>query len=91
MTSKGIYLYSDDFSSKMKKFQFASPLFEDNNEYVYSADIAQFSGNDGGYIVFLIRNELYVFSKEAELKAYLHLDPIEASTFKTEKSLSSEK
>ena len=77
MTSKGIYLYSDDFSSKMQKYQFASPLFENDNQYVYSADIAQFSGNDDGYIVFLIRNETYVFSKEVELQAYLHLDYIE--------------
>ena len=76
MTSKGIYLYNDDFSSKMQKFQFTSPLFDDNQN-VYSADIAQFSGNDNGYIVFLIRNELYVFSKELELQAHLHLDYIQ--------------
>ena len=62
MTSKGLYLYSDDFSSKMQKYQFPSPLFEKDNQHVLSADIAQFSGNDSGYIDFLIRNELYVFS-----------------------------
>ena len=77
MTSKGIYLYSDDFSSKMKRHQFDSPLFENNNQYVYSADIAQFSNNDGGFIVFLIRNETFVFSKEVDLKAYLHIDYIQ--------------
>ena len=77
MTSKGIYLYSDDFSSKMQKYQFSSLLFENDNQYVYSADIVQFSGNDGGYIVFLIRNETYVFSKELELQAHLNLDYIE--------------
>ena len=77
MTSQGIYLYSEDFTTKMEKFQFDSLLFEDDNENVYSADIAQFSSNDGGYIICLIRNNIFAFSKDVTKVANLTINYIE--------------
>ena len=77
MTSQGIYLYSEDFTLKMEKYKFASALFEDNNENVYSADVAQFLSSDGGYIICLIRNEIFAFSKDIHIVAHLSIDYVQ--------------
>ena len=75
MTTQGIYLYNEEFTSKIDKVIFESRLIESNN-YAYSEDIAQFLSEDGGYIICLIRNETYILSKSANFQAHKTLDYI---------------
>ena len=76
MTTRGIYIFNEDFSSNITKVKFKSRLFE-SNDYTYSEDIAQFLGEDGGYIICLIRNITFVLSKNADYLSNLTLDNIE--------------
>ena len=75
MTSQGIHLYNENFTSKIDKVIFDSRLIE-NNDYAYSENIAQFLSNDDGYIICLIRNETFILSKRADLLAHETLDYI---------------
>ena len=75
MTTKGIYLYNEEFTSKIDKVIFESRMIEDNN-YAYSEDIRQFLTEDNGFIICLIRNETYILSKTADLLCHITLDYI---------------
>ena len=76
MTNQGIYLFNEDFSSNISKVTFNSRLLENSN-YAFSEDIAQFLGEDGGYIICLIRNKTFILSKNADYLKDLTLDYIE--------------
>ena len=66
MTTQGIYLYNEQFNSVKKTIKkFSSRLLNDN-EQLYSADMAQFLNEDNGYIICLLLNEVYIISKNGE-------------------------
>ena len=75
MTTKGIYLYDEEFISKIDKVVFESRMIE-SNDYYYSEDIEQFLTEDNGFIICLIRNETYILSKTADLLCHITLDYI---------------
>lgn len=61
MTTQGIYLYNEDFLSKKDILIFESYAYQNiNNDEAYASDIAQFSTNNDGYIICLIKNETYI-------------------------------
>ena len=62
MTGSGIYLFDEEFISKIVITSFDSNLIPENY-YLYSADMAQFLSEDNGYVICLILNETYVISK----------------------------
>ena len=65
MTGSGIYLFDEEFISKIVITSFDSNLIPENY-YLYSADMAQFLSEDNGYVICLILNETYVISKRGE-------------------------
>ena len=65
MTSSGIYLYNEEFTSK-KDIKLFDHYMIDNNNQIYSADLAQFLSEDNGYIVCLLLNETFIISKSGE-------------------------
>jgi hypothetical protein len=75
MTTQGIYLYNEKFNSKVDIEVFDSRIIKGNDE-LYSSDIAQFSTEDNGYIICLIKNETYFLSKKGELLQHITLDYI---------------
>ena len=73
MSSQGIYLYNEEFNSKISLVIFENRLAESNN-HIYSSDIAQFSKDDNGYIICLIKNETYILSKTGSFLQHIKLD-----------------
>ena len=73
MSSQGIYLYNEEFNSKISLVIFENRLAESNN-HIYSSDIAQFSKDDNGYIICLIKNETYILSKTGTFLQHITLD-----------------
>ena len=79
MTTQGIYLYNEDFQSKKDILVYDSRAYKvDNNDEAYTSDIAQFSSNNDGYIICLIKNETYIFSKKCILKAHFTLTHVKS-------------
>ena len=62
LSTQGIYLYNEDFNSKIDLVIFDTSLAESNSE-IYSSDIAQFLTEDNGFIICLIKNETYILAK----------------------------
>ena len=73
MTGSGIYLFDEEFISKIVITSFDSNLIT-KNEMIYSADIAQFLSEDNGYVICLILNETYVISKRGEFLCHFTID-----------------
>ena len=73
MTGSGIYLFDEEFTSKIVITSFDSNLIT-KNEMIYSADIAQFLSEDNGYVICLILNETYVISKRGEFLYHFTID-----------------
>ena len=81
MTTQGIYLYKENFSTKIGLIIFESRLIESNSG-MYTSDIEQFSTEDNGYIICLIKNEIYFLSKKGDLLSHITLDYIkEGNTY----------
>ena len=75
MTTKGIYIANEGFTSKISLVDFGTRIISSNFE-LYMSDIEQFSTNDNGYIICLIKNETYFLSKKGDLLKHLTLDYI---------------
>ena len=75
MTTKGIYIANEGFTSKISLVDFGTRIISSNLE-LYMSDIEQFSTNDNGYIICLIKNETYFLSKKGDLLKHLTLDYI---------------
>ena len=63
IVSKGIYLYDENFTFKNDIKVFESRIFNEYND-AYPTNIAQFSSEDSGYIICLVKNQLYILSKD---------------------------
>ena len=61
--SKAMYLYDKDFVQKSTIKTFDNQMFT-SYENAYPTNIAQFSSKDGGYIICLVRSDLYIISKD---------------------------
>ena len=80
MTTKGIYIANEAFTTKISLVDFETRLISSNFE-LYMSDIEQFSTNDNGYIICLIKNETYFLSKKGDLLKHLTLDYISKDFF----------
>ena len=63
IVSRAIYLYDKDFNEKSTIKTFDNLMFTTYEE-AYPTNIAQFSAKDGGYIICLVRSNLYIISKD---------------------------
>ena len=80
MTTQGIYLYNEKFNTKIDLIVFNTRIIESNWE-MYMSDIEQFSSEDNGYIVCLIKNETYYLSKNGKVLQHITLDYITKNLF----------
>ena len=71
----GIFLYNPSFSTKIEIYSFNERLL-DINEDSYPTTIAQFLSDEGGYVICLVKNKIYLFSKNGDYITYLDLDYI---------------
>ena len=76
MSSEGIYFYNELFNMKQTIVKFGSRLAGSQND-MNSADIAQFLSEDGGYIICLIINKVFIISKSGEYLYNFTLDYIQ--------------
>ena len=76
MSTQGIYIYNEQFNSKINLTLFKSRLVESHDE-LYSSDIEQFPTENNGYIICLIKNETFFLSKKGVLLQNKTLDYIQ--------------
>ena len=75
MSTQGIYIYNEEFNSKIDLTIFSSRLLESHNNLI-SAVIEQFSIENNGYIICLIKNETFFLSRKGVLLRNKTLDYI---------------
>ena len=73
IVSVGIYLYNPDFTSKIEIKAFGERVFN-QHEDSYPTNIAQFSSEKGGYIICLVKNTIYILSKNGQFLKDLYVD-----------------
>jgi hypothetical protein len=73
LSTQGLYLYNEDFNAKVGLVVFNSSQFTSHAD-ITSSDIAQFSKDDNGYIICLVKDELYVLSKSGTYLNHITVD-----------------
>ena len=64
-TEKGIYIYDSDFKNNLSSYIFTTEVTDKNSfEFV---SIAQYPKEDGGQIVVLYKNKIYLFEQSGEI------------------------
>ena len=71
----GIYLYNPTFTSKIEVKAF-NPRILNTNEDSYPTNIAQFLSEDGGYVICIIKENIYVISKNGKYLNNISIDYI---------------
>ena len=80
IASEGIYMYNPTLTSKINVLIFDSPVIHEHKES-YSTNIVQFSSEDKGYIICLLKNETYIVSKDGIFLTQYSLDYIKTINF----------
>ena len=65
ISSKNIVIADSTFTSMIEKLSFESSLYSTLSE-TYSTTIAQFPKEDNGYIVAIIKKDLYIFQNNGD-------------------------
>ena len=64
-TEKGIYIYDSEFKNNLSSYTFTTEVTDKNSfEFV---SIAQYPKEDGGQIVVLYKNKIYLFEQSGEI------------------------
>ena len=75
IASEGIYMYNPTLTSKINVKIFDSPAIYEHKES-YPTNIVQFSSENNGYIICLLKNETYIVSKDGNFLTQYSLDYI---------------
>ena len=73
LTAQGIYMYNPTLTSRIEVKNFTTRLTNDHRES-YPTNMAQFSSEDGGYIICLIKNITFIVSKTGDYLTEYTLD-----------------
>ena len=73
-------MYNPTLTSKINVLIFSSPVYHEHKDS-YPTNIVQFSSEDKGYIICLLKNETYIVSKDGNYLTQYSLDYINKTHF----------